>query len=75
MAQTHRLVVPDLDEPKRQSGRIAEAVRLELESRRNMLDLDTDLRSVTISVKMIQGTGRVRAVVVSTESEKILSNS
>jgi hypothetical protein len=52
-----------------------DAVRSELESRRNFLDGDTDVRSVTISVKMIQGTDQVRAVVVTVESEKILSNS
>jgi hypothetical protein len=75
MAQHPRLVVPDQDGPKRQSGRILEAIRSELELRRNILDGDMDLRSVTISVKMVQGKGIVRAVVVSTESEKTLSNS
>ena len=69
-----RLVVPD-NAPKRRSGNILDAVRSELESRRNAIDGDEDIRSVTVSIKMIQGTNRVRAVVVNVESEKTLSNS
>lgn len=50
-----RLVVPETN-PKRRTAKILEAVRNELESRRNSLDGDDAIRSVTISVKMISGT-------------------
>jgi len=69
-----RLVVPETD-PKRRTAKILEAVRCELESRRNSLDGDNAIRSVTITVKMITGTDVPRAVIVNVESEKTLDNS
>lgn len=67
-----RLVVPETDPPKRRTAKILEAVRSELESRRNSLDGDDAIRSVTISVKMVSGTDMPRAVIINVESEKTL---
>ena len=75
MPAAARLVVPEPDGPKRRTAKILDAVRCELESRRNSLDGDNAIRSVTITIKMISGTDSPRAVIVNVESEKTLSNS
>lgn len=77
MATHPRLVVPEADRPRQQrrTAQIVEAVRSALESRRNTIDGDDDIRAVTISIKMKNGTDQPRAVVVNIESEKTLSNS
>ena len=69
-----RLVVPEIN-PKRRTAKIVEAVRNELEHRRNSLDGDDAIRSITITVKMITGTDTPRAVILNVESEKKLDNS
>lgn len=75
MVHQPRLVVQDADErQRRRTARILDAIRAEIESRRNAIDMDENVRSVTISVKMRQGSNEVRAVVVNVESEKTLSN-
>lgn len=70
---TH-LRVPTETQKARRTGQILDAVMTELGLRRNAIDGDSGIRQVTISVKMIAGSDRVRAVVVNVESEKILSN-
>jgi len=70
-----RLVVPSGPGQRRRTAQILDAVRSELESRRNVIDGDNGIRSVTITVKMVSGTESPRAVIINVESEKTLSNS
>lgn len=48
-------------------------MRSELVARRGVIDGDADIRQVTVSVKMIQGTDTPRAVVINVETEKTLN--
>lgn len=66
------LVVPPRN--GRRTAKILEAVRSELDARRNALDGDDGIRSVVITVKMVQHTDEPRAVIINVESERTLKN-
>jgi len=55
--------------PRTRTTNVQEAVTLQLTQMREMLDAARDVRAVTISVKMKNGTPTVRAVVVQIDTE------
>lgn len=77
MAETMKkpILIPRDPDRQRKTERILEAIRAELVAKRGVLDGDSGIRQVTVSVKMIQGTDIPRAVIVNVETEKTLSKS
>lgn len=67
-----RTMLPD-KVVRRRTDALQEVIRAELENRRHSLDGDNAIRSVTITVKMVQGTAQARAVIVQVESENTLA--
>jgi len=55
--------------PRTRSINVQEAVTQQLTQMREMLDAARDVRAITISVKMKNGTPTVRAVVVQIDTE------
>jgi hypothetical protein len=58
--------------PRTRTINVQEAVTLQLTQMRDMLDAARDVRAITISVKMKNGTPIVRAVVVQVDTETVI---
>lgn len=58
--------------PKRRTDRVRAAIEAELEAKRAALDSDGSVRSVTVIVKLKQGSIEPRAVIVQIETERTL---
>ncbi len=59
----------------RRTDRILEAVRIAIEKRKSSLNNEVDVRSVSVVVKMKNGSDIPRAVLVSVETEDELKES
>lgn len=59
---------------RRRTDQILDAIKQELEMRRGSLNADNSIRSVSIIVKMAQGSERPRAVLLTVETERTLNS-
>lgn len=69
-----RLVKPETSR-RRRTDYIADAIARELDARRASLNADDAIRSVTVTVKMKQGTPFPRTVLVTIEAESEVAQS
>ena len=65
------LVVPGV--PRRRTDLVVEAIKSEVLAKRTLLDNDATVRSLTVVVKMVQGSTNPRAVIVTIETERTLA--
>lgn len=67
-------MVVGVSSTRRRADHILDAVRQELEMRKSSLNADNSIRSVSIVVKMMQGSDRPRAVLLTVETERTLNS-
>lgn len=67
-------MVVGMSQARRRTDHILDAIRQELEARRSTLNADSTIRSVSVIVKMVQGSERPRAVLLTVETERTINS-
>lgn len=65
-------IVANVVRPKRRTDKVLDAIQHELEVRRSSIDTDATIRSITVIVKIKQGSDAPRAVLMTVETERTL---